>query len=214
MNTDPAASSVIRYAVSEDGANSQMWWKYLLTLAPSALALLQLAKDWRAHQTNWRRALVLILIVFSGFGAAVGIHSTQGVAAPPKAELESSLGNITEKKENIAIKQASVPLRPDGTISFTVYIVNKSEVDARDGSIIIRVCQTCKFSREPQRFKKAIGSPDSDREMRFEAIQAMMAVAVPLEIKPPEGSHCFKIFVMTGCETCATHPKESLYVNY
>lgn len=44
---------------------------YFLPIAASLIALFQLAKDWTAHQTNWRRGAVLILIILFGVGSAV-----------------------------------------------------------------------------------------------------------------------------------------------
>ena len=44
---------------------------YLPSLATVLLALLQLAKDWGAHQTHWRRASVLVAIMLLGVGGSV-----------------------------------------------------------------------------------------------------------------------------------------------
>ncbi len=44
---------------------------YMLPIAAAFLAALQLAKDWGAHQTTWRRVVVLSLIVLVGIGGAL-----------------------------------------------------------------------------------------------------------------------------------------------
>src|SRR5208282_1857445 len=47
---------------------------YLPSLATVLLAVMQLAKDWGAHQTNWRRVLVLVAIVLLGVGGSVNTY--------------------------------------------------------------------------------------------------------------------------------------------
>jgi hypothetical protein len=44
-------------------------WNYILPVG--VIALFTLAKDWVAHQTNWRRGTVLGLILLVGIGSAV-----------------------------------------------------------------------------------------------------------------------------------------------
>jgi hypothetical protein len=44
---------------------------YVLPIAASLIALLQLAKDWGAHQTSWRRGAALALIGLFGIGSAI-----------------------------------------------------------------------------------------------------------------------------------------------
>ncbi len=54
---------------------------YFLPIAASFIALLQLAKDWGAHQTTWRRGTALALIVLFGVGSAINnYYSSQRVA--------------------------------------------------------------------------------------------------------------------------------------
>jgi hypothetical protein len=47
---------------------------YFLPIAASFIALLQLAKDWGAHQTTWRRGAALLLIVLFGAGSAINSY--------------------------------------------------------------------------------------------------------------------------------------------
>jgi hypothetical protein len=47
---------------------------YVLPVAASLIALLQLAKDWGAHQTTWRRGAALVLIVLFGVGSAINSY--------------------------------------------------------------------------------------------------------------------------------------------
>lgn len=58
---------------------------YFLPVAASFIALLQLAKDWGAHQTTWRRGAALILIVLFGVGSAINNYYSSQRAATQHA---------------------------------------------------------------------------------------------------------------------------------
>lgn len=62
-------------------------WNYMPLVATAFLALLQLAKDWGAHQTTLRRALVLLFIVAFGVGGTVNTYyANKRVAAQHLAD--------------------------------------------------------------------------------------------------------------------------------
>jgi hypothetical protein len=262
-------------------------WNYIPNLATVFLAVLQLAKDWGAHQTTWRRAGVLCLIVLLGVGGTINayysrrnanvqhnedqkriaglqtavetakeaqenntkqflqslsdlsqklsdlqsqvktsglqkeaaqlkaeLESTQKALTPQKAELEASLGNVTDKLENLDVKELSVVPDPDGTVTFTLSVVNKSGVQARSGSIFLRICEECSFTEEPTRFIKPVGAISTDREMMFQSIAAITGIAVPLKIKPPQPRHRFEIAVTLRCENCTVSRADLLHINY
>src|SRR5260370_14289159 len=56
-------------------------WNYILPISAAFLALLQLAKDWGAHKTSWRRVTVLVLIVAIGLGGAINSYYTDRKSA-------------------------------------------------------------------------------------------------------------------------------------
>jgi hypothetical protein len=47
---------------------------YILNLATIALAAFTLAKDWKAHQSHWRRAAIIFFIVLLGGASLVNTH--------------------------------------------------------------------------------------------------------------------------------------------
>src|SRR5690349_15586501 len=49
-------------------------WNYVSPVIVAVLAGFQLAKDWSAHQTTWRRAVILILIVLLAIGGAINTY--------------------------------------------------------------------------------------------------------------------------------------------
>ena len=273
-------------------------WNYILNLTTVFLAALQLAKDWGAHRTTWRRAAVLGLIALLGVGGTINayysgkkaaavraedqrnalkqhsddreqiaglqravdtaksaqedntkqflfslsslsqklsdiqaqvktaglqkeaaqlraqLEATQKALNPPRAELEASLGNVTDKLENLGVKEWSAKPDVDGTLTFTLSVINKSAVQAKNGSILLRICQLCSFSEEPKRFTKITGAQDSDREMLFGQIAAITGISIPLKLKPPPWAHRVELAVTLRCENCTVRPTEYLHIDY
>jgi hypothetical protein len=72
-------------------------WNYIFPIGAALIALLQLAKDWGAHQRNWRRVAVLILIVLLGIGGAVNNYRTNK---------KSSFQRVEDQKEITGLKTA------------------------------------------------------------------------------------------------------------
>ncbi len=142
------------------------------------------------------------------------LASTRKALSPPQAELESSLGEVTEKLENLDVKRTSAQIGVDGTLSFTIKIVNKSNVQAKHGSVFLRVCISCSYAEEPARFQKPVGAPDQDRQMPFEDIPALTGLAIPLKVKVPNSEHLIKVEVTMRCENCSTGTPEALFVSY
>lgn len=258
---------------------------YVLSLVPAALALLQLAKDWGAHQTHWRRASVLVLIVVLGAGGAINtyrsaikteaqrnadqrrisgleeavktananqeantkqfvksfgqladkvgnlesqvktanlqkeaaqlkreLEATQKAMSPPKAEIRASLGVITEKLENVDVKQLSVPALSDGSVEFPIQVVNVSRTQAKTGAIFLRICNLCEFKEEPALFEKVAGTSNADRVRHFEMLGANVQITVPLKVKPPSDAGEFEVGVVVRCENCVVREKDVLVI--
>lgn len=53
-----------------------MWWNYAIPLLTAILALLQLVKDWSAHQATWRRGLILASITLLGSIGIIAAYKT------------------------------------------------------------------------------------------------------------------------------------------
>jgi hypothetical protein len=115
---------------------------------------------------------------------------------------------------NLEVKEVSKAPASDGTVAFQISVINRSTVQAKNGSVYIRICEKCEFAEEPQRFSKPLGAQSTDRQMNFQALDSTTALAVPLKIKPPALEHRFEIAVTTRCENCVVRPKELLHVDY
>jgi hypothetical protein len=74
-------------------------WKYLPAIATAFLAALQLAKDWGAHQTTWRRAGVLLLILILAAGGAVNTYYSSKNSATQHIEDQQQIAGLQKAVE-------------------------------------------------------------------------------------------------------------------
>jgi hypothetical protein len=72
---------------------------YVLPIAASFIALLQLAKDWGAHQTTWRRGAALLLIMLFGVGSAINIYYSSQRAAAQHANDQAEIQGLKTSVE-------------------------------------------------------------------------------------------------------------------
>ena len=220
---------------------------YLLNLATIGLAAFTLAKDWKAHQSHWRRGTIIALIIVLGGASLVNTHlsneendssssngrkttgesratqrkldeatiaglktavdtantaqanntkqflkafdgfsqkvtdlqsqvkteglqkqvaqlqtdlsNTRKALTPPQAELVTSVGDVTEDMQNLDVKEKTVLPASDGTVSFTITVANKSDVQAKSGGVFLRICTLCSYAEEPTRSIQPTGAP-------------------------------------------------------
>ena len=274
---------------------------YILNLATIALAAFTLAKDWKAHQSHWRRGTIIALIIVLGGASLVNTHlsnkrtieqqqraeddrriaatqrklddatiaglksavdtantaqanntkqflkafdgfsqkvtdlqsqvkteglqkqvaqlqtdlsNTRKALTPPQAELVSSVGNVTEDMQGLDVKDKMVLLASDGTVSFTITVINISDVQARNGGVFLRICTLCSYADEPAQSVQPTGAPATDRERSFQLVPARAGMAVVLKLKPPPGFHRFVTDVTVRCENCTVQPKQTIFIDY
>jgi hypothetical protein len=132
----------------------------------------------------------------------------------PKAEMVASLGKVGFNLENIERKDTYVERRADGTVEFELAVMNTSRVQARDGTVFVRVCASCEFAQEPQGFHRVERAPSKDRLRSFDRVEPHFGLSILLRIRPPEGSHQFQMIVTTTCGNCMFRPQDVLYVHY
>jgi outer membrane murein-binding lipoprotein Lpp len=70
---------------------------YLLLTIPSAIALLSLAKDWKAHSSHWRRGGVLIGVVAVLVLGVLNLHGTNKQHEADKRSLRSENDTLNRK---------------------------------------------------------------------------------------------------------------------
>lgn len=96
------------------------------------------------------------------------------------------------------------------TVRFLVY--NPSDVNATDGSLMLRICELCEYADEPEGLVKTKGNP-RDREFDFRDIWAKSLtqplsahVIVPLTVST------FEIRIWVNCQTCSIGKPQLLNV--
>ena len=93
-------------------------------------------------------------------------------------------------------------------------VANTSTTQTGKGAIYVRICEPCTYVKEPDRFRKAPGAQDYDREMMIDQVGAGIAIAIPLKIQVPTNSNNIQVSVTTRCENCEVRPSDKLYVNF
>ncbi len=76
---------------SKIGVHFLLMWVYITLLATTALALFQLAKDWREYKTKNRRITILSLIVVAGIAAALGTYFSDRAAERQHSEEQARI---------------------------------------------------------------------------------------------------------------------------
>jgi hypothetical protein len=142
------------------------------------------------------------------------LEATQKALSVPKAEFAASLGEVTDSLDNLDVRQIFAPQSPDGVVEFTISVVNKSAIQAKNGAITLRICLRCEYAEEPKGFAKPESSPSSDRARAFPNFEAGTALRIPLKVKAPIMPKGMEVSVTVRCENCTVDPRAKLYVNY
>jgi len=69
------------------------------------LAVMQLANDWGAHQSSWRRALVLVAIIVLGLGGAVNTYYSSRKAATQHLDDQKQISGLKKAVETASADQ-------------------------------------------------------------------------------------------------------------
>ncbi|HTR23752.1 MAG TPA: hypothetical protein VMI10_07185 [Terriglobales bacterium] len=146
------------------------------------------------------------------------LETTRKALSPPQAEFAATFGHVTEALDNLDITETPITQSPDGVLDFTVWIINKSKVQAKNGSIALRICTECRYAEEPESFTKLPGSLDYDRTKSFTLFEAATGLPIHLRVKAPPKLltpiYKTQIDVTVRCENCMFQPKLILFVKY
>lgn len=69
-------------------------WSYILPIVVALLAMLQLAKDWGAHKTHWRRAIVFALILLVAIGSGISNYYATRNAAERHTQDQAQIAGL------------------------------------------------------------------------------------------------------------------------
>jgi hypothetical protein len=135
---------------------------------------------------------------------------TQKAMAPgPKAELTFSFDPYTNPPPPglvVPSKEVTAPLKSDGTIHVEFSILNLTNVDAIDNALDIKICDQCKYAKEPTNSAKLPAMGETFRYLEVPSIHAREAFgSVSLDIIPPAGVPTILLGFQYRCRTCSVH---------
>ncbi len=141
------------------------------------------------------------------------LASTRKALSPPKAILVASLAEIGGP-EDLTRKELTVTVPADRVVKFTLLVSNTSEVQARNGTIGVRLCQQCSYAPQPVGFSRPPGADDTDRQRAFLQLPATEAFSTIIAIRLPLSTTAgFSIGILARCENCQAEPFQTLRFN-
>jgi len=191
---------------------------YVLPIAAVLYGLLQLAKDWNAHKTTWRRAAVFILIMLVGVGGVINnyaeLQKAQKAQAPaPKAELSYSFApfpNAPPGQPITLITDKVLPLNADGSAHVEFNIVNTTDVDAVDVEVDFQICNGCRYAKEPEGLQNLAGLSENQRYLYMKDLLARTSYkTLSVDVIPPPSVQTFLVGVEYRCHTCVIENQPS-----
>lgn len=130
----------------------------------------------------------------------------------PKATLQATFARMPQQ---VGREQETTSRREsDGSVEFSVMVVNTSNVRAKGVAIYLEICTGCTFAKEPERFTTPVGAGPQQRQLNFGDLDAGTAAAIPLKISAPTALNWFQVSVTSRCENCEMRTKDDLLVHF
>jgi hypothetical protein len=118
----------------------------------------------------------------------------------PKAKLD--VGFLEAASDTLS-NETAVKRNPDGSINVKLWVVNHSQAAAITGEIVFRICDECKFLKEPEGLQRATGSIEQDRNFPLVVLAPSSQLLFAFSILPPRGlPFRFTIGMRYVCQTC------------
>lgn len=118
----------------------------------------------------------------------------------PKAKLD--VGFVDAASGTLSSETAA-KRNPDGSINVKLWVVNHSQAAAITGEIVFRICDECRFVREPEGLHRASGSIEQDRSFPLMVMAPSSQLLFAFAILPPKTSPFrFTIGMRYVCQTC------------
>ena len=139
------------------------------------------------------------------------LNNQKAMAPGPKAQLVFSFDpfpNPPSPGSPTPVKEVTLPLASDGSVHVAVAVLNPSNVDAIDPTINLRICDQCRFAKEPEDSRKMPNVDDAAvRILNSPTIHSLEALHVkPLDIVPPAWASEISVGISYRCRTCVVHP--------
>jgi hypothetical protein len=186
----------------------------------------QLREDSKANSDGFRKSFDGLYQRFTDLKAKVTnadlireiddtkkeLRATQAKLVTPKPTLVPSL-YVPNYPYLSPVLESDSLRSPSGSVAVEFVITNTSNVSALRGDISLRICDLCRYAKEPEGFVKTNGALDSDRGKEFQHILANSTIEkMTAEIIVPLNVTRFEIDVYIVCENCDTK-RQALFVN-
>lgn len=130
------------------------------------------------------------------------LRSAEAKFEQPKAKLTASFWQTHQSLRNL-VQETTAQRRPDGSIQLELGVINPGDVPALNGSVTIRICESCKYLRRPEGFVQLPGSDEQDVEFQFDRIVPKAADQKrTIEVIPDPSLNRFEVDMIYSCVNC------------
>lgn len=164
-----------------------MWSNYVLQILVAGLALFQLAKDWGAHKSTWRRTTVGLLIVLL---MAFSVYNTFRNSKSTTAQHADDQKRITQLQASV---NAANTAQVDNTKQFLQQFSQLSEKVAKLQTAAATEAlqkQARDLQAELQSTQQALNPPRASLEFSFAPVEDTPIHSVSLPRDHPAISSC------------------------
>lgn len=135
------------------------------------------------------------------------LKATQkALAPPPKAKLQFSFSPVPftwPGQPFKSVRETMLPVRPDKSVHVEFTLENDTTVEAERVQILVQICDSCKYAKEPVGCVAQDALKPTQRECDVDHIVAKgNSAAIALDIIPPPTIEMMQIGVMYRCHTC------------
>lgn len=125
----------------------------------------------------------------------------KALAPTPKAQVEPSFWEAAVQDQTVSDIYAPVE---GNVVSFSLSPFNHSEVDAKNVTFWIRLCDGCKFHTDDQGgFIHITGAPEFEREFRFgDLVSGSRTQKITVQAEVPPGFDRMIVATKYRCDTC------------
>jgi hypothetical protein len=102
------------------------------------------------------------------------------------------------------VTDVNLPISADGVVHVEFTVLNWTETVARNLSVLLTICESCKFAREPEGFTFLSGNNhQTQRTIAIPVLQAFSGYQqMTVDVIPPPAAPFFKIGIVDRCDTC------------
>jgi hypothetical protein len=119
----------------------------------------------------------------------------------PPVKLAFSLAPID--KGGTPVTDITAPIDANGSVTFTIYVINQSGSTASNGMIWFRICQGCTYTYGPELFySPPSAAVKTETTYSFQRLFTTTQIVAKVGIAPPVGIQEFQVGLKYACDNC------------